>query len=195
MYRMAKIARDPSYYEPKNLRETRLVFKMRSIAAKHGLDISKWEFGFFGGTKALGLCREYYCVRQQRMRYYVLISRTLLAKHRDDAAVLNEVICHEIAHALGAQDTGRIAHCKTWAAWCKVLGVPARLSIPGIELETTCPKAKRREARGGKWAVMYGDEVIKTYARKTVQLEARVPRLALKGVPGSQGKLRLVQLR
>lgn len=45
-------------------------------------------------------------------------------------AVFNEVLLHEIAHALDYRERGTTDHGDNWKKWCRKVGCPARALIP-----------------------------------------------------------------
>lgn len=186
-------------YKPSTVKERAVVAMATQIAREVGLDLFKWEIGVHGGTRSLGQCViQYQGWANKVTRAAIHISRNVIRRLDVADPRINEIVRHEIAHALAFDETGRLAHCKTWAAWCDRLGIPANRSISASDL--TCKVAVARKAKkeaiGSKWVLVFQDEVLRKYDRKPSSVAKNINTLYVTGRRTETiGKLRLIQQR
>lgn len=114
-----------------------------------------WTFAFDNAKRRLGLCRyrpgKAGEKRISLSRHYVRLNGL---QHVDENGlqVIEDVIRHEIAHAIDNEQRGASDHSATWKKVCRLVGAdPTRLyegkdthRMPG-KYESTCPKCGNKD--------------------------------------------------
>jgi len=126
----------PNAVQQQRLTETRahalaLMKELGQQVLGRSLQDLAWAFGFDNAKRRLGVCRYQPRVEGQKRitlsRHYVRLNGLA---YRDESGlqVIDDVIWHEIAHAIDYEQRGRSDHSNAWKAMCRQVGAdPSRL--------------------------------------------------------------------
>lgn len=101
-----------------------------------------WKFAWSNKmTRAFGYCYSHLTIK---------LSRHYFELNRKFPSIIQDIILHEIAHAMQYEEMGYMSHDKHWKNYCLKIGAQPKVTFTNFDLTAPCQKFALRDSFTGK---------------------------------------------